>query len=147
MISPPSLKEGIPMKENKRPWIKLFDAVLWGGLFWMKLHTYTDYLLPIHNEVFSPEEWQKLQGEHIVIFLMYGTLVLLSLLRFFLYNRKVLLLWAEAVLYTLCCVCGIAGLLLLPVFTDKWFYLLVAVLLAVCVWSWYDLWKHYRTPV
>ena len=82
MISLPSLKEGIPMKENKRPWIKLFDAVLWGGLFWMKLHTYTDYLLPIHNEVFSPEEWQKLQGEHIVIFLMYGTLVLLSLLRF-----------------------------------------------------------------
>ena len=133
------------MEENKRPWANLFNAALWAVLLWTRLDIYFD-LLPIHDKIFSPEVWRDLQTEYIALFLMYGTLVLLSLLRFFLYNRKGLLLWAEAVLYTLCCVCGIAGLLFLPVFTDKWLYLFGAVLLAVCIWSWRDLWKHYRTP-
>ena len=50
------------MKENKRPWIQLFNAAIWGVLLWMKLDTYTDFL-SVHNKIFSPETWQKLQME------------------------------------------------------------------------------------
>ena len=132
------------MEETKRPWIQLFNAAIWAGLFWMRLDTYSDLLL-VHDKIFSPEEWQKFQGEYMGIFLLYGALVLLSLLRFFLYRRKTLLLWAEAVFTTLACLCGVVGLILLPTITDIWVYLFGAILLAVCIWSWYDLRKHYRT--
>ena len=133
------------MKENKRPWTQLLNAAIWAGLFWMKLDSYTD-LLSVHNEVFSPEEWQEFQGEYMVMFLLYGYLALLSLLRFFLYNRKAPLLWAEAITLTFAFVCGAVGLSLHPVTTGISVYLFGALLLAVCVWSWYDLRKHYRTP-
>ena len=133
------------MQENKRPWIQLFAAAVWAAMLWMKLDTYLE-LLAAHNKIFSPEAWRDLQAGYMAMFLIYGTLVLLSLLRFFLYNRKMLLLWAEAITVTLICICGAVGLLLHPTITDIWVYLFGAILLAVCIWSWYDLRKHYRTP-
>ncbi len=133
------------MQENKRPWIQLLVAAVWATLLWTKLDSYTD-LLPVHNEVFSPEVWRDLQAGYMAMFLMYGAFILLALLRFFLYNRKMLLHWAEAITITLTCVCGVIGLILLPTITDIWVYLFGAILLAVCIWSWYDLRKHYRTP-
>ena len=132
------------MEENKRPWIQLLVAAVWAAMLWMRLDTYLE-LLAAHNKIFSPEAWRDLQAEYMGLFLLYGSLVLLSLLRFFLYNRKMLLRWAEAITVTLICICGAVGLLLHPVLTDIWVWLFGAVLLAVCVWSWYDLRKHYRT--
>ena len=133
------------MEENKRPWANLFNAALWAVLLWTRMDTYFD-LLPIHGKIFSPEVWRDLQTEYIALFLIYAALILLSLLRFFLYNRKMLLRWAEAITVTLICICGAVGLLLHPVLTNIWVWLFGAVLLAVCIWSWRDLWKHYRTP-
>ena len=93
------------MEENKRPWANLFNAALWAVLLWTRMDTYFD-LLPIHGKIFSPEVWRDLQTEYIALFLIYAALILLSLLRFFLYNRKLLLLWATAITVTLICMCS-----------------------------------------
>ena len=132
------------MEENKRPWAHLLNAALWAVLLWTRMDTYFD-LLPIHDKIFSPEVWRDLQGEYMTIFLVNSSLIVLFLLRFFLYKRKVLLLWSEAIFTTFASLCGVAGLILHPRVHSMWIYLFGAILLAVCIWSWYELRKHYRT--
>ena len=134
------------MKENKRPLVHLFNAALWAVVLWTRMDTYFN-LLPIHDNVLSPEVWQEMQIEYMAIFLVNSSLIVLFLMRFFLYKRKVLLLWSEAVFTTLATLFGVVGLILCPRVPSGWIYLFGSILLAVCVWSWYDLRKHYRTPV
>ena len=131
------------MEENKRSWWQLLNAALWAGMFWMRLDSY-NYLLAFHDELFSPEAWQKLQLEYLMMFCLYGCLVLLSLFRFFLYDRKAALLWVEAITTTLVCVLGSVGLLLLPTASTGGIIFLLLFLWALAIFEWYSLWKHYH---
>ena len=129
------------MEENKRPWSNLLCAAIWGVLLWMKLDTYTD-LLSVHNKIFSPETWQKLQMEYTIMFCSYVCLILVFLLRFFLYNRKSALLWSEAATLTAFSLPTTFGILLSSGKTGITYF----VLLILCLVEWYGVWKHYHEP-
>ena len=133
------------MKENKRPWSHLLIAALWGVLMYQKVEHYLD-LVYVHDDIFSPETWQKLQLEYMAMFCVYGCLILLFLLRFFLYNHKTLLVWTEAVATTIISLCGVVGLILLPTISRFQIGFFVIILLFLCLVEWYGVWKHYHEP-
>ena len=132
------------MEPSKRPWVQLFNAVIFALLFFTRLDTYTD-VLPIHDTIYSPEKWQEIQLEYGAILCGYACLVLLSLLRFFLYNRETVLLWTEAVLVTLAAVC-LSLWVFLSIETAILTYVVLLALWAIICFDWYSVWKHYHHP-
>ena len=130
------------MEENKRAWSNLLCAAIWGVLLWMKLDTYTD-LLSVHNKIFSPEAWQKLQMEYTMMFCSYVCLILVFLLRFFLYNRKSALLWSEAAILTAFSLPTTFGILLSSGKTGITYFILL-ILWFLVFFEWYRVWRHYH---
>ena len=110
------------MEEKKRPWGELFDAFLWTIIFLLRF----DIVL---------EGVQELRLKDITALCVCVTLILLSLLRFFLYNRKTVLLWTEVVCVTLAAV-------FLTIYFENYF-LRFLMWIMVC-FDWYGVWEHYR---
>ena len=108
----------------------------------MKLDTYTD-LLSVHNKIFSPETWQKLQMEYTIMFCSYVCLILVFLLRFFLYNRKSALLWSEAATLTAFSLPTTFGILLSSGKTGITYFMLL-ILWCFAFFEWYCVWRHYH---
>ena len=130
------------MEEKKRPWIQLLVAAVWAAMLWMKLDTYTD-LLSVHNKIFSPETWQQLQMEYKMMFCSYVCLILVFLLRFFLYNRKSALLWSEAATLTAFSLPTTFGILLSSSKTGITYFVLLILWFFAC-FEWYRVWSHYH---
>ena len=130
------------MEENKRPWSNLLCAAIWGAALWMKLDTYTD-LLSVHNKIFSHERWQQLQMEYTMMFCSYVCLILVFLLRFFLYNRKSALLWSEAATLTAFSLPTTFGILLSSGKTGITYFVLL-ILWCFAFFEWYRVWRHYH---
>jgi hypothetical protein len=130
------------MEEKKRPWSNLLCAAIWSVLLWMKLDTYTD-LLSVHNKIFSHERWQQLQMEYTMMFCSYVCLILVFLLRFFLYNRKSALLWSEAATLTAFSLPTTFGILLSSGKTGITYFVLL-ILWCFAFFEWYRVWRHYH---
>lgn len=130
------------MEENKRPWSNLLCAALWGVLMYQKVKNYLD-LVYVHDDIFSPETWQKLQMEYTIMFCSYVCLILVFLLRFFLYNRKSALLWSEAATLTAFSLPTTFGILLSSGKTGITYFVLL-ILWCFAFFEWYRVWRHYH---
>ena len=130
------------MEENKRPWSNLLCAALWGVLMYQKVENYLD-LVYVHDDIFSPEAWQKLQMEYTMMFCSYVCLILVFLLRFFLYNRKSALLWSEAATLTAFSLPTTFGILLSSGKTGITYFVLL-ILWCFAFFEWYRVWRHYH---
>ena len=126
------------MEEKKRPWGELFAAAVWGVVMYLKLQSY----LGVAN---TNEVWQKLRMEYLAMVCVYGSLGLLSLLRFFLYRRKNALAWSEAIVITLVSLLMMLSGVLSFNNSDFSCFSMVALWILIFL-AWSNVWRSYHNP-